>query len=279
MAKSGIKYNIAYVMAEMDLLGLTYKLEDMRAVSLCNSVNGQNSNYYDCPGDGTYGFTFDYALPYLAGESRMSWFASGFEGTGYIKIYAEMDEKMMIGDCMFTFDTFVTDSGARVNAPSAATTAGLVMAFIATAIVATILLMCYRKQNKIRRIKADKLIEHLTKDDITTIWKRLDDETRSIQSVYTRDTETIASNPSLKHIGYTSPQAPECTSINSIAEEKHVTSITSIAEGQQEDEEEKDYTPAWITNPQPDGAKPPSSKKKKKSSKRSSKSYVDEMAL
>lgn len=272
VASSGIKYKIAYIMADIELVGLQYSLEEMRPVSLCNSVNAQSSNQYDCPGDGTYGFTLEYPIPNIGGTEKTSWLASGFGGTLSLKIYAEMDERMMVGLCYYNLETYVTQNpDSRFETPSAATVAGAVMGVIAVGVIIAVFYSCRRIRLRKKRIKTDKLLEHLTKDDITTIWKRLDDETRSIQSVFSKDADSsLASSPSLKF----RPPTPTASKAGPTAEE--ATGDAEDPAPPKEGAEEPDRTPMWITAPD---IKPESSKKKHRKKPQSDRSYPDEMAL
>jgi len=263
----------------MELIGLNYELEGMTPVSLCNSVTGQRSNKYDCPGDGTYGFTFDYPIPSVGGGHSTSWFASGFSGVGTIRMYAERDERMMVGECYFTLQTYVTNPDGKVGTLDAARAIGVAMGVVTFAIFLGMLYyFCRHIRLRNKKIRTHKLVDHLTKDDITTIWKRLDDETRSIQSVLSKDADSIASSPSMQNFRPPAPVSSQAAMSPPITEEatedddEEAKAIGDDAEGQSV----VDRTPMWIIAPE---IKPESSKRKHRKPASDRSHHLDEMAI
>jgi len=175
----------AYLTADIEILGSTYGLDDMRPVSLCgDAVVPQSTNRYDCPGDGTYGFTVDYPLPNIG----TTWLASGWVGTGTFRMYASYQENVMIGQCTFTMNTYRTTSSESSSSasrgfrslqraiPSAAATAGVLLGTAAAFALVCAYCTC---RTKSAREEKDEFLAALTSDEISTIFKQLDENTRS----------------------------------------------------------------------------------------------------
>src|SRR3569832_1513339 len=116
----------------------------MMPVPLCSdALVASASNSNQCPGDGSYGFSVSYELP-SAGEQSTSWLASGWAGSGIIRMYAADDDTMLIGECTFNLKTYVTPAETKsgfFQTPSAAATVGIVLGALAA--VALLSLWCY----------------------------------------------------------------------------------------------------------------------------------------
>jgi len=202
--------NVAYLSSDIEMMTLTYNLNEYQPFTLCEYMTASNSNQNDCPGDGTYGFTVNYQLP-SAGDERSSWLASGWNGQGTFKVYAEMDESMMIGMCTFYMKTYVTPDANRgvFQTPSAAAAIGITLGATAAFVLFCVYWRCCRcsgdscggggggsgnsvvsgggsrfgRGSRAGSFDKDEIFSQLTKDDVTTLFKRLDEETRSQNSV------------------------------------------------------------------------------------------------
>ena len=96
---------------------LDFNLLDMYEVPLCDeSMVADESNEGECPGDGAHSFSISYKLP-NAGDERASWLASGWRGTGVVRMYAEPSEDMMIGECTLSLRTHVTQKNKSSGNP------------------------------------------------------------------------------------------------------------------------------------------------------------------
>lgn len=147
---SGIQNNQAYLSAELKFLTLVYKPFDMKLFQLCNDnlVQADQSSG-DCPADGSYIYSIPYKLP-AAGAGHPVWLATGFQGTGIVRMYAAQDERMLIGECHLKLKTYVTHTEENtygpLSIPSAAVSLGM-----ASALVALIGLCCCYSRCCIRR--------------------------------------------------------------------------------------------------------------------------------
>lgn len=107
----------------------------MKQIQLCseNLVSG-DENQSECPGDGSYSYSVQYKLP-SAGDDKTLWLASGFQGDGVIQMFAEEDERMLIGECQVTLKTYVTRTEENMygpfETPSAAASIGMILALSA----------------------------------------------------------------------------------------------------------------------------------------------------
>jgi hypothetical protein len=170
---------------DVELMTLKYTFQDMMPVPLCSEyLTAGENNGGECPADGTYAFSVSYDLP-SAGEQSTSWLASGWAGSGSIRMYAEEDESMLIGDCTFNLKTYVTPTAEKgfFQTPSAAATVGIVLGTLAA--VALLCLWCYccakKKKQKVTG-SADDTKSVVTKDDLSTFFKRLDEDNKSRMS-------------------------------------------------------------------------------------------------
>lgn len=135
-------------------------------------LEGQNEDYYDnagCPGDGTYPFSIEYVLP-SAGTESASWLASGWQGTGLLEMYAQRNDAMKIGECTLTLATYVTKKNEDVllGTPSAAATAGIILAIIFAAVLMCCYCYCCIKKRQTKKAELD------AGDDITSNFRRMD---------------------------------------------------------------------------------------------------------
>jgi len=143
------------------------------------------------PGDGSYGFSVNYHLPSSGGETT-SWLASGWAGTGTISIFAEEDENMLIGRCKFNLNTFVTENEAygMFQIPSAAASVGIVSGTVAALALVCLYLRCCTRRKRTKEELAEDgawiTDPNLTRDDINTLFKRLDEDTKTDTPVESR---------------------------------------------------------------------------------------------
>jgi hypothetical protein len=153
---SGITNDIAYVTADLSLFSLQFNLLDMMPVPLCDeTMVAADGNQYACPGDGSQNYEVVYKLP-SAGSERVSWIASGFEGSGLIQMFAQQDKSMKIGQCSLQLKTYVSRPEERkslLSTPSAAATAGIVLASILGAGLLTMYCYCCCKRRQSKRTK------------------------------------------------------------------------------------------------------------------------------
>ncbi len=172
---SGIQNNQAYLSVDLKFLTLEYKPFEMRQFQLCNGnlVQGQDSQS-ECPADGTYMYSIPYKLP-AAGGGHPVWLASGFQGNGVIRMYAEQDERMLIGECHLRLKTYVTrteeNTFGPLVTPSAAVTLGIVSAFITLiGLCCCFSRCCVRRRMKVQDSAAENeaLFTRMEDDKIVT---------------------------------------------------------------------------------------------------------------
>ncbi|KAL7575563.1 hypothetical protein ACA910_020139 [Epithemia clementina (nom. ined.)] len=132
-------------------------------------LNGENV----CPANGKYPFSIRYKLP-DADHPAVSWMATGWSGTSDFYLYAKSEEEggdsYPLGQCTITLSTFVTPSATEglLHTPSAATTAGIVLASAVAAGLLAMYCYCCVKQRK-RKFEPTK-----EGDDITSSFRRMD---------------------------------------------------------------------------------------------------------
>lgn len=100
-------------------------------------------NYQECPNDGAYHFEIPYQLP--ESEGMEAWFATGWEGISYLKIYrSESDESAMLAHCKLHFKTYVTDLGEDnwYTLPSAATATIIIFGVLGFLFMIVLCLAC-----------------------------------------------------------------------------------------------------------------------------------------
>jgi hypothetical protein len=156
--------------AQLMLWTLDFNLLDMYEVPLCDeSMVADESNEGECPGDGAHSFSISYKLP-NAGDERASWLASGWRGTGVVRMYAEPSEDMMIGECTLSLRTHVTqkNKSSLVGTPSASVTAWILLASALS--LAGLAFYCYCCRGKRKAAKVENF------EDQSTYFKRMEDE-------------------------------------------------------------------------------------------------------
>ena len=68
---TGTQNNVGYISTDIELMTLHYNFQEMMPVPLCYYyLQPSESNEYDCPGDGSYGFSVNYVLPSAGAEVR-----------------------------------------------------------------------------------------------------------------------------------------------------------------------------------------------------------------
>jgi hypothetical protein len=175
--------------ADLELLTLQYNLFEMLQVPLCSDyLTADADNQNQCPGSGSYDFSITYKLP-SAGQESTSWLASGWAGSGIVRIYAEQDTSMLIGQCTFTMKTYVTPSASSSlpYTPTAAETVGIVLGALAVVALACLWCYCCRRKRAQKTTMSDtKTITDVkstvTPEDVASFFKRMDDEQKSMMS-------------------------------------------------------------------------------------------------
>jgi hypothetical protein len=152
--------------AKLQLMTLEYDLFQFLPFNFCGEwIENASYNYQECPEDGVYHFEIPYQLPETEGIS--AWFASGWEGISYLKIYgSESDQSAMLTHCKLHFKTYVTDTGEEnwYTLPSAAT-ATIILFSILGCLFMTVLCLACRPRKK-----------HPTDDDYGTTFKAMEDK-------------------------------------------------------------------------------------------------------
>lgn len=136
-----------------------------------DAVNNYQENNNQCPYDGSYPYKVEYVLP-SAGSESASWLASGWTGSGVLQMYANRNDQTLIGECTMVLSTFVSkeDEDTLLGAPSAAATAGIVLAIVFATVLMCFYCYCCIKSHK---AKKDNLQPG---DDVTSSFRRLDEE-------------------------------------------------------------------------------------------------------
>lgn len=154
----------------------------MKPFQLCsgNLVQADGSQS-ECPADGSYSYSIPYKLP-TAGAGHPVWLASGFQGNGIIRMFAEQDERMLIGECHVKLRTYVTRTKENTygpfETPSAAVSLG-----IASALMALIGLCCCYSRCCVRR--KSKVEESFAENE--ALFTRMEDE-KTVSSQTNRKT-------------------------------------------------------------------------------------------
>ena len=128
-------------------------------------------DYGNCPADGCYPFSVEYVLP-SAGNDSAAWLASGWQGSGTVEMFAQRNDKYKIGMCTLALSTHVTkaDSSSLLNAPSAAATAGIILAIVLAAILMCCYCYCCIRSRKTKKENLD------AGDDVVSSFRRLDED-------------------------------------------------------------------------------------------------------
>jgi hypothetical protein len=128
----------------------------------------ENDNAQCDLSDGYYSFSLSYTLPDY--EDNTSWLATGWRGTGYIKMFSDdssMDESL-IGSCTFRFDTMVTQSSnGGMTIPTAATTLAIIAGVFALVGAVCCYWSCCRGRRKAKAAAPS---------DTSTAYKRTQDD-------------------------------------------------------------------------------------------------------
>jgi hypothetical protein len=146
---SGVVDNTAYASSELSLFTLTYNLFDDLAIPLCDESMTANEGY-ECPADGSYNYGITYTLP-SAGKESQSWLASGWQGSGEIKLYAAESATTLIGDCTLSLSTFVTqdsESSSKLKTPAASVVAGTLAGLLVAGLLLCVACCCCGKKRK-----------------------------------------------------------------------------------------------------------------------------------
>lgn len=162
--------NTGYVSAKLQLMTMEYELFEYLPFNFCGDwvVNGnaQNkANGGDCPSDGRYYFAIPYTLP--ENHDLTTWFATGWEGVSYLKIYKNQGyQSAMLANCKVHFKTFVTGSDEEnwYSLPSAAQTTLALFAVLGLMCTCCLCLAC-RPETK-----------HPTDEDYQTEFSAMEEE-------------------------------------------------------------------------------------------------------
>jgi hypothetical protein len=139
--------------ANIEFVSLEYLLFKNQEIDLCNEnwiTPESDANDDSCIADGTYAFSIPYTLPDY--EDNASWLATGWRGTGYVKMFSDSSslDEMMIGFCTFKLQTMVTNKGdGSFTPPTAAMTIGIVAGVIALSALVCLYCTCCRRSKKV----------------------------------------------------------------------------------------------------------------------------------
>jgi hypothetical protein len=159
---------MGYATGKLQLMTVDYDLFHFLPFDFCGSWL-YDANF-GCPDDGIYHFQIPYTLPDAEGVN--AWFASGWQGVSYLKVYS--DEKAtspMLAHCKVHFKTFVTDAGEKnwYTLPSAAQ-ATIVLFGILGALFMIVLCMACRPANK----------PHPTDPEYSAEYKNMDEDNKTV---------------------------------------------------------------------------------------------------
>lgn len=144
---------------------IDYQLFHLLPFNFCGDwVAYSHNNAEACPGDGYYHFSIPYQLP--ENDDITTWFATGWEGVSYLKIYASQSEQSTkVAHCKIHFKTFVTGSNEEnwYTLPSAAQTTIVLFAILGALFLGCMCLAC-RPSGK-----------HPTDEDYSSEFKAMED--------------------------------------------------------------------------------------------------------
>lgn len=189
----GLTNSTSYMTANIKFVSLEYLLFKNQAIDLCDAnwitPATSDANGDSCVADGTYGFSIPYTLPDY--EDNASWLATGWRGTGYMKMFSDSsssDEKM-IGYCTFKLSTMVTNKGdGSFTPPTAAMTIGILAGVIALCALVCFYWTCCRKTTpKVIRVNAS---DTGSKRGSTASFTKMDDD----GTFDTSKSETVVKN-------------------------------------------------------------------------------------
>jgi hypothetical protein len=172
-------YDNADAAAEADYYDNADAAADNNGGGRRRRLHGRRVQYENCPGDGSYAYSIDYVLP-SAGRESASWLASGWSGTGVLELYAQRNENMKIGQCTMKLSTYVTpgeESDSLIGTPSAAATAGIVLAVLAAIFLMCFYCYCCRRSNTKNRAGdgAKSVNGGSNGDDVISTFRRMDE--------------------------------------------------------------------------------------------------------
>lgn len=178
---SGVQDNQAYLTFDMHFLTLDLKPFEMKQISLCsgNLVSGEE-NQSACPGDGSYSYSVQYRLP-SAGDGHPLYLASGFQGKGIIRMFAEQDERMLIGECHLTLKTYVTRTEENMygpfETPSAAASVGMALAVSALiGLCCCYSYCCIRRKSNTQELNVENEALFSRMEDNEALFSRMEDD-------------------------------------------------------------------------------------------------------
>lgn len=136
--------------------------------------DGRFLTAYACPANGDYPFSVKYKLPERSENNLYNWLATGWSGQAEFSLYARSFENggidFPLGQCTISFGTHVTTSDSRKESlfrtPSAAATAGIVLAVGLVSALGALYCYCCARRKK-------RKFETQDGDDITSSFRRM----------------------------------------------------------------------------------------------------------
>ena len=175
--------NVAYISSELSFWTLDFSLFQMMQVPLCHySMVAGAYNENDCPGDGLYKFSTYYRLP-ATGRNGADWLSTGWEGSGFVRMYAEENESMLIGECLLTLQTLVTPDDSQesfIRTPTAAVTAGMILGVGAVVALSCMYCYCCLRNNQTEAVALKHVSPAKSPEaEMESAFKRFEDEKES----------------------------------------------------------------------------------------------------
>ena len=183
--------NTGYVSAKLQLMTLQYDLFEFLPFGFCGDwITEQNGNNA-CPGNGTYYFSVPYELP--DDNDFRTWFATGWQGTAYLKIFqTRSEDSPLLAHCRLHFRTYVTDNG-DFTLPSAAQATLFLFAILGGMISILVCITC-RKKKPLADLK-----QPIMNDDTSTVnFSAYEEEETTIVSQVEEDLDERVKNLSVK---------------------------------------------------------------------------------
>ncbi len=157
---------MGYTSAKLQLMTMEYELFKLLPFNFCGEwIMNAAYSYQECPSDGVYHFEVPYKLPESEGIS--TWFATGWQGVSYLKIYkSQQDASAKLAHCKIHFKTFVTNAGEEnwYALPSAAQTTIILFGVLGVLFLIVLCLACRPRR------------KHPTDDDYATSFKQMEDD-------------------------------------------------------------------------------------------------------
>mmetsp|Transcript_17619 Transcript_17619/g.48917 ORF Transcript_17619/g.48917 Transcript_17619/m.48917 type:complete len:242 (-) Transcript_17619:139-864(-) len=147
----GLMNTTGYATGSLKLMSMEFDLFQDIPVDFCGEwISNGHYNYNVCPGNGTYHFELPYTLP--THDDFQSWFATGWNGHGYLDIYSHPDsESVKLASCVLHVQTYTTQSQEKgwATMPSAAATTFSLVALIAFLLSCICCMACSKSKRSI----------------------------------------------------------------------------------------------------------------------------------